>query len=199
MNKRILAIAPRIARVSLAVGLFLSVKIPLAATPLSAHVYFGPASPTALLDVVKARGVQFEPFFQFSLGGAWQFASLGPYFGSGIEATLTKHTESWDLFSASSALWIRWTLLPWSRWVRSGFKAGAGLSYATDYLVAETAHIARSSKLLFHVILEFDVFPFGELPWGFLLRVHHRSGIFGLFEGVVGGSDFICLGLRFAY
>ncbi len=33
----------------------------------------------------------------------------------------------------------------------------------------------------------------------FLIRYHHRSGVFGLFDGVVSGSTFITAGVRFRF
>lgn len=143
--------------------------------------------------------MRFDALAQISLGADYRLFGLGKYFDSGLELTLSKHSESWSAFSGSTAFWSRWKLLPWSHLARSGFKAGIGLSYATEFLLAETLYISPTSKLLLHVLLEFDVFPFGEnSPWGFLFRVHHRSGGFGLFDGVVGGSDFICLGVRYS-
>ncbi len=76
---------------------------------------------------------------------------------------------------------------------------GNGLSYATDIPEIESAYLSKNSRLLYHLVFEFT---FGLEPrksdstYEALLRLHHRSGFFGLFDGVVGGSDFLCLGLR---
>ncbi len=37
------------------------------------------------------------------------------------------------------------------------------------------------------------------LKTGLIYRIHHRSGVFGLFGGVKGASDFYLLGLRYRF
>jgi len=57
----------------------------------------------------------------------------------------------------------------------------------------------KTSGLLWYMLLEadFDI-PHSE-QWKVLFRIHHRSGVFGLFDNVDGGSNYITMGLRYFF
>ena len=75
---------------------------------------------------------------------------------------------------------------------------GNGVSLATDEPEYEkqTTLNGQTSNLLYYLMLDaaFDL-PYTE-KWQLVLRVHHRSGVFGLINDVDGGSNYIGLGLR---
>jgi hypothetical protein len=72
------------------------------------------------------------------------------------------------------------------------------LFWATSIPAVETRRLEATSKLLYHLSFEFAAdTPFiGPGAGKALLRIHHRSGPFGLFGNVAGGNDYVCLGLR---
>ena len=97
------------------------------------------------------------------------------------------------------ALDLRWCYFPWNKYVRTSFAIGNGLSYVTERLVFEEYTPGGSRRLLDYVMCELSVgiprFP----NWDIVARLHHRSGIFGLFPGDnKEGSNFICFGIRYS-
>ena len=81
------------------------------------------------------------------------------------------------------------------------FSFGNGLSYLTKdagYEKKVTLNNKKSRLLNYMMVdLGFRV-PFVR-DWEWLLRVHHRSGVYGLFNGVQGGSNYITTGLRYRF
>ena len=64
----------------------------------------------------------------------------------------------------------------------------------------ESKYIARTNRVLYHMLMEvaFGI-PGTAKAWEAFFRIHHRSGAFGMFNEVVGGSDFLCLGGRYRF
>jgi len=83
----------------------------------------------------------------------------------------------------------------------SGISFGNGLSYATkkpEYEKEITLN-DKTSRLLYYMMVEmaFDLPSLSH--WELVLRVHHRSGFYGLINDVRGGSNYLGLGLRYNF
>jgi hypothetical protein len=169
-----------------------------AAPKHSLFLYAGPATGLALVEIIKFQPPTFDPYAALTLGYAYGFLNFGspedPSAGVELEGTLSKHFERADMWSGTAAVVARIRRTPWSRLVKSSFAFGNGLSYATVIPYTEALHATRPSQLLYHLSIEYE-FSVSD-PWSAFLRIHHRSGAFGLFNGAVGGSDFLCLGVR---
>ncbi|MDF1798846.1 MAG: hypothetical protein P1V81_06695 [Planctomycetota bacterium] len=75
---------------------------------------------------------------------------------------------------------------------------GEGLSLATEVPALEQASHTNDGarRLLNHLVIEVAMRPRADATWELFGRVHHRSGVFGLFDGVHGGSNVLALGVR---
>jgi hypothetical protein len=168
-------------------------------------VYFGPGSSTPLLDMAQFKKIQIDPYYIISAGYSRTLLSWNELIGIEAETQLTKHLEKANLFSMSGAIVVRWLKTPWSSALPgSSFAFGNGLSYANQIPEIESTHLSRTSNLLYHFLLEVSVpvkwsLNSNTVEWETLLRIHHRSGAFGMFNDVVGGSDFICIGTRYRF
>jgi hypothetical protein len=93
---------------------------------------------------------------------------------------------------------LRWLPFPWDAYLDTSFAAGDGLSYATEVPDLEREmNNDKSARLLNYLMFEL-AFSLPQLPrWSLITRIHHRSGIFGLFDGVHGASNAVCLGLKY--
>lgn len=78
----------------------------------------------------------------------------------------------------------------------SSFAMGIGLSYALSPPEIEILVLPKTNPLLMHLIFEYEADLNQTASWQGFLRIHHRSGAYGLFNGVTGGSDYLCLGIR---
>lgn len=97
---------------------------------------------------------------------------------------------------------IYWKDFPWNKYVRTKFSVAEGLSYTLDYLDIERQNYNKETlenKSLLLNYLEFNLhFNLGDTvnidkleKVNFGIGISHRSGVYGLFNGVVGGSNFI--------
>ena len=108
------------------------------------------------------------------------------------------HTEFNALFA------LRWLRFPWDHIVDTSLAVGEGISYATSVPAVERyrhgelfVNEDNTSKLLNYMMIE-AAFGLPSFPrWNLVFRIHHRSGVYGLFNGVYGGSNTIGMGLRY--
>ncbi len=103
----------------------------------------------------------------------------------------------------NAVLVLRWVKFPWNQYLNTSLALGDGLSYATKLPPVEMDQHAinhgdeyKVSKLLNYLMLElsFSIPRFSS--YSTFARIHHRSGIFGFFNGVKGGSNFVTGGIR---
>ena len=104
--------------------------------------------------------------------------------------TLQKHLEFNGLILA------RWNTFPWDNILDTSFAIGEGLSLATQVPEIEKRHHDEASALLNYLLFELT-FPLQFLTaTDFVVRIHHRSGVFRLFNGVTGASNAIGFGIK---
>lgn len=96
---------------------------------------------------------------------------------------------------------LRWKRFPWNERVRTTAALGEGLSWATEVPPLEIASQGNqgATDLLNYLLMELTFGLPNSERWDFVLRVHHRSGIFGTFDGVSGGSNVLAVGLKYTF
>jgi hypothetical protein len=115
------------------------------------------------------------------------------------EGQVVKHWGDQDHFEFNALAVLRWLPFPWDRYLDTSMAVGEGLSYATDDPEIEVEKHDRTSRLLNYLMFELAVVVPHRPQWTLFARVHHRSGVFGLFDGVSGGSNVVGAGLRYAF
>lgn len=103
-----------------------------------------------------------------------------------------------SLGEAWTALYLRYDGLPWNDTVYTTVGVNTGVSLLTDISEFEEGRDGkgRSSVLLHYLGPEFTFADPENKDLELVLRLHHRSGVFGLFDGVVSGSTFLSAGIR---
>jgi hypothetical protein len=103
-----------------------------------------------------------------------------------------------SLGEAWTALYLRYDGLPWNDTVYTTIGANTGLSYLTNISAFERGrdNEGNASELLHYLGPEITFADPENKDLELVLRYHHRSGVFGLFDGVVSGSTFISAGIR---
>lgn len=115
-------------------------------------------------------------------------ADIGHRFGQ-------SHETDFDLIPMAR---LRW--LPWNNYVYSTFRLGVfGASYATGISKVEVARSGnhKGSQFLNFLVPELTFARAADSPWEVFFRIHHRSGIYGVIDGVHGGSNYVSGGVRF--
>lgn len=113
-----------------------------------------------------------------------------------IEGHINRHYGSGDYWEGVAAVGARWDRFPWSERLYTGLAVTTGVSYNTGRSGVEETRQTKTSRSLQYLGIEIEAAPSADSPWSVTSRLHHRSGAFGLHNGVVGGSNYFSVGLR---
>jgi hypothetical protein len=95
------------------------------------------------------------------------------------------------------ALYLRYDGFPWNDIVYTTIAANTGLSYITKTSEFERDRSdGQSSQVLHYLAPEITFADPDNKNVELVLKLHHRSGVFGLIDGVSGGSTFVATGIR---
>jgi len=148
-----------------------------------------------LQNVINFRLPSFDSGALMTLSLTKTIKSFEDFMQLELDLTLGKSLESSGPYQMNPNFVIRFMKLPWDRFLQSSFAIGNGVSYATSFARLEVADGVRQ-RLLYFISLEFAfAFP-SQKRLDILLRVHHRSGMFGAFGSASGGVNYLGLGLR---
>lgn len=143
----------------------------------------------------------FEDSYLVALALAKRIASYKEKIDLEVEGQTVKHSGDQDHWEFNGLGAIRWLPFPWDEYINTSFAAGAGLSYATEIpkVEEERRGDGQTQKFLAYLMMEL-AFSLPQLPnWSLVTRVHHRSGAFGLFNGVTGGSNAWGFGIKYTF
>jgi len=128
---------------------------------------------------------------------------LEPETGVGQRFGKSDEAELWV------AIYARWTLFPWNRWLYTTLAASTGLSYATGISDRERKRGGGRGSHLLHYFSPEITFALPERrDKELILRFHHRSGMSGkevfntcvrIFNCVTGGEQFVTAGVRLRF
>lgn len=95
---------------------------------------------------------------------------------------------------------LRWANFPWDKYIATTIAVGEGLSYDSQVPSVELKNNPNdANKLLNFLMLEatFAVPQYANIE--FVLRAHHRSGVYGLYNSENTGSTAVGLGVRYRF
>ena len=119
------------------------------------------------------------------------------YLSFELEGQVAKHFNKDTHWEFVGVLIGRWNHFPWDKYVDTSFAIGDGISYYTDVSEVEKDDDDDAQRVLNYLLLELAL-GLPEYPkWDFVLRLHHRSSVFGLVGA--GGSNFVCAGIKFGF
>jgi len=95
---------------------------------------------------------------------------------------------------------FRWSQFPWNTYIATSLAIGEGVSYTSSIPALEKrGHHSNNKRLLNYLMLEATL-ALPTLPqWQTVLRIHHRSGAFGLYRAGNSGSNEVGLGIRYLF
>jgi hypothetical protein len=137
----------------------------------------------------------------YFVGGALsrKLARFWTYFLIEAELGVGGRFGNTDAGEAWGAIYFRFDGFPWNGLVFTTAAVSTGLNYLSKLPPAETHPGDPTSHVLHYFSPEFTLahpqFKMHEL----VFRYHHRSGVFGTFNNVWGGSNVFALGYRYRY
>ena len=177
------------------------ISAPIYAADRHASLYWAKYSPDRFADIVRDLDAEFRDSWLWALTHA-HITAEGDWIRWEVEGQLVRHNGMQNHWEVNGVLVARWMRFPWDRWLDTRLAFGEGLSYAFKVPPLEPRsgeEDMESARLLNYLLLEVEVVLPPRPEWSGFLRVHHRSGVAGLFGGVDGGSNFVGLGLRYSY
>lgn len=163
--------------------------------------YWAKNSPDRFLDILRYMDPDFRDSYLISVTGS-RILSRGEWINFELEGQAVIHYGKQHHLEINSVFIARWMKFPWDKWIDTRIAFGEGLSYALrrPYLEPrKDPEAEESAHLLNYLLFELEFIVPGLPKWSKFIRVHHRSGVLGLFGGVVGGSNFIGAGLRYYF
>jgi hypothetical protein len=130
---------------------------------------------------------------------------VASYYGDKIDLELegqtVKHFEDQNHWEFNGLAAVRWLPFPWDNHLDTSFAVGAGLSWATETPKVERRRRGKgqTQSFLTYLMLELEFALPDAQHWSVFSRIHHRSGAFGLFNGVTGGSNALTFGIRYRF
>lgn len=115
------------------------------------------------------------------------------------EGQVAKHWGDQDHYEFNGAVLFRWLPFPWDAYLDTSFAVGEGFSYATQKPELEIMEHDKTSKFLNYLSFDLEFVVPGVPRASLFTRIHHRSGCFGLINGVNGGSNAMTAGVKYSF
>ena len=119
------------------------------------------------------------------------------YFSFELEGQVAKHFNKDTQWEFVGVLIGRWNFFPWDRYLDTSLAIGDGMSYYTEVSEVEKEDDEDAQRALNYLLVEVAMGLPKYPQWDLVLRIHHRSSVFGLVGA--GGSNFVCAGIKFGF
>ncbi len=128
------------------------------------------------------------------LGHIGEYVSVEIEGGAAYRFGMEEQGEFW------TSLYFRYDGFPWNDSLYTTAAINTGLSILTEPSEFERDRSDdQSSQVLHNFSPEITLADPDNKDIEFVLRLHHRSGIFGTIDGVSSGSSFVATGLRLRF
>jgi hypothetical protein len=164
------------------------------------QIYVGRYSPVTFREIPFSRW-NLQDEYLVSLGVGKELRRFWDNLGLEAEGQVVGHWgDSGSYMEFVAAITLRWHRFPWNEYIRTTIGFSEGLSYVTMISDHErNGEDEPGARLLNYLMYEVDLAHPGWERTSFFFRVHHRSGVFGLFHGVYGASNYPSVGVRYRF
>ena len=171
---------------------------PKAEYDLSFSIYGGVMTDGDWIEAVSGQA-GLEDSYLLSGAAGWTFyRPANRMWSLELEANVARHFGIQDHFEFNApVLNVRWEALPWDSALDTSLAFGIGPSFATTTPEYERIRKGDSDPVMLFWHIE-AAFGLPGSPWSTFVRLHHRSTGYGMFAED-GGSNILCLGLRYEF
>lgn len=149
---------------------------------------------------LEPHNARFEDTYLAAATYGYEVVRFGDYASIEIEGNAARRFGGADLWEFAVAGNFRWRRFPWNRHVLTTVSVSFGPSYATRISDTERRKGGgEGSKWLnfFSPEITFALPRYPRYEW--LVRIHHRSGMFGAINNVSGGTNHLSTGFRYRF
>ena len=147
-------------------------------------------------DIFDGHG--FKDSYTAGLSISYQFTDWGKHMRWELEGQMLQHFGEQKMVEFVGSINVRWITFPWDRYLDTSVAFGGGLSVTSEVpeLEKRDPRSSEAATLLHYLLLEAAV-GLPNSAWSLVGRIHHRSGIFGLFSH--SGSNLLEIGVRYRF
>lgn len=165
--------------------------------PWHADIWYGALNPgdfTGIITDPASTTMEDEQIIGFTFGRKLFDLGYGLDFGIGV---LGAHRIDEGGYEVGLPITFTFNGFPWRDRLPTKLSVAVGPSFITKITPTEKRKDDdnQGSKLLNMFSPEIEI-GVPDTDWSGFFRLHHRSGIFGLVDGVSGGSTYLTFGLR---
>jgi len=162
-------------------------------------LYTGVAVQKDIGDVFLLRPKFEDSAYVGVVALAHQFWHYEKYISLEVEGQIGKHFNTDDQWEFVGLISARWHEFPWNDHVNTSVAVGEGISYYTEVSNLEKKDEENAQNVLNYLMFEL-VLGLPQYPkWNLVLRIHHRSSVFGLVGPSGSGSNFIGGGIKYSF
>ncbi|MEJ1161273.1 hypothetical protein [Prosthecomicrobium sp. N25] len=177
---------------------------PVAAEPVwGAAVFLGASGGGADLHVLAYKPWHIDPSDHVFAGTAVSRRLARFWTDFTVEAEVGAGQRVGNRYHASEAWvagYLRYDGFPWNRFVKTSVAFSTGLNIIDNLPSEETRRADKHHSHLLHYFSPEVTFALPEAPnHELVVRFQHRSGVFGTFNGVWGGSNVVAVGYRYRW
>jgi hypothetical protein len=168
--------------------------------PYAVHFFGGQNFDEYLSDFFKGGGYgQYNDAYLAGAAASKRFATWNSI-SIEIEGGVGQHFGAYDATELWSAVFFRFHAFPWNKYVYTTAAASVGLSYLSNVpQIEKRKNDGRGSHLLHYFAPEITFALPEHKDIELVFRLHHRSGVAGLFNGVRDATNVPTVGFRFRY
>jgi hypothetical protein len=164
--------------------------------PWAVTLYGGPFTKQDFLEFFS-EPVEFDHAGMVTVALSREVGVLWKHIRWETEIGVTKWFGDQTHWEFTSAIVARWITFPWNDYVKTTIAVGDGPSFATKPPRLEKKNFDEAKRLQNYVFLELT-FGLPRYPqWDFVIRIHHRSGVFGVLGG--SGSSIPAIGVKYKF
>ncbi len=164
--------------------------------------YYAHYSPDRMIDILRLNNPHISGHSQLgAIAYSYRLTEKEANLSWEVEGQIVQHFGGQSHQEINALITARWHRFPWNHLVGTTAAFGWGQSHALEVpeLEPRSGSEEDSTRLLNYLLVELDFAPPSRPEWGLVLRLHHRSGVFGVYNGVDGGSNFVGAGLRYSF
>ncbi len=128
---------------------------------------------------------------------AREFWYYKKYISFEAEGQIGKHFDNDTFWEFNGLIIGRWHAFPWNKYVNTSFAIGDGLSCYTEVSKVEKENDKHAQKTLNYLLFELALGLPQYSRWNLVVRIHHRSSIFGLYGA--SGSNYVTGGIKYGF
>jgi hypothetical protein len=166
--------------------------------------YYGRTTSNTLGQVI-GLDCELEKEHLYSLEASYVFpknSKVVTYFGEvfgrlELAGNFTVHDDvNGTIFEFVPYFCAGYNNFPWNHYVLTTISIGEGISYISDIPACEFHNSNDPRKLLNYLMFEISLGRPSYHNYQFVFRIHHRSGVFGLYNASNSGATAIGVGFR---